>query len=91
MVNTIPPITDPLGEYWDQPNRDDILIDDEWALMTQDTLGRLMEYSMSYPTGVYDGKMWKFRTFSGVWYLRWYGPSDQPGKYSINSRKVLLV
>lgn len=33
----IPPITDPMGRYWDQPSRDEIIVDDTHAVMTVKT------------------------------------------------------
>lgn len=56
---TIPPITDPLGAHWDQPDRASILIDATHALMTVATFKALHEYSCSNPSGVYEGKMWR--------------------------------
>ncbi len=48
-----------MGRNWDQPPTSDILIDDEYALMTKATFDRLAEYSCSTPSGVYPGKMWR--------------------------------
>lgn len=88
----IPPITDPMGAYWNQPSRDDILVDEQYAVMTMPTFTALLEYSTSLPSGVYDGKMWR-RTDreSCVNWLAWYGPSDKPGMCSISHREILLV
>lgn len=102
MTNKIPQITDPLGRHWQQPSPEKIAIDETHALMDYATFAALADYSSSIPSGVYDGKMWRRhdgifdRRFldSGVipeWLLMWYGPSDDPGKCSINSRKILLV
>lgn len=92
--NVIPPITDPLGKYWDQPSAERILLDDTHALMETETFKALAEYSASIPSGVYDGKMWKRRNGGGErpeWLLVWFGPSTKPATCSINSRKILLV
>jgi hypothetical protein len=84
----IPPITDPLGKYWDQP-KGEILVDDTHALMDRKSFGELGEYSTSTPSGVYEGKMWK--TFSKrVWYLRWYENSG-PNHCRIQTRRIILV
>jgi hypothetical protein len=71
---------------------------DDIAIMDRSTLARLPEYSTSIPTGVYEGKMWKFRQGHGTpggsdgsWFLRWYGPSDDPNKCSINERPIRLI
>lgn len=89
-MTEIPPITDPMGKYWDQPPVSDILVDDTHALMTFLTWKRLAEYSSTLPTGTYTGKMWKaFRT-GGNWFLCWYGAIE--GKdILIHTRAILLV
>lgn len=89
-MNIIPPITDPLGKYWDQPSTDDILLDDTHCAMSESNFKKLLEYSTSIPSGAYEGKMWK--TYQkGIWYLRWYGPHENPAKLSINSRELLII
>ncbi len=55
----IPPITDPMGRHWSQPDRQSILIDATHAVMSRQTFESLAEYSCSTPTGVYVGKMWR--------------------------------
>ncbi|MGS1073059.1 hypothetical protein [Burkholderia glumae] len=86
----IPPITDPLGRYWRQPHRNEILIDDEHAVMTRSTFNKLAEYSTTRPTGVYPGKMWKAIYKSGA-FLRWYGIVEgRPDLCSNNQRLILL-
>lgn len=69
----IPPITDPLGKYWQQPHRRFIELDDTHALMSEQTFKGLKEYSTSIPTGRYEGKMWK-GFIKGEWYLVWLAP-----------------
>lgn len=90
MSTTIPPITDPMGRYWDQPPRDEMLVDDTHAVMNVKTYKMLAEYSLSMPSGVYDGKMWRRCEPEGD-FLMWYGPSEKPGSCSINGRLILLV
>lgn len=101
-LEVIPPITDPLGRSWDQPDRRLILIDDTHALMTRDTFDALAEYSCSYPSGVYPGKMWKrhdgafdarFLARGGkpIWMLMWFGNHADPTLCSNHSRLILLV
>lgn len=87
----IPPITDPLGRYWDQPSRREILTDDTHAVMTLPTFRKLAEYSSSLPSGVYDGKMWRGGTMQGRWQLYWYGPGKTPDMCSINVREILII
>lgn len=98
----IPPITDPLGRNWQQPDRSEILIDDTHALMSRQTFQTLKEYSATFPTGVYEGKMWKrhdgaldhgFLARGGkpVWLLVWFGLSDNPDTVSNNFREILIL
>lgn len=58
-AHIIPAMTDPMGKHWDQPKREFIDIDDTHALMCQKTFDELSDYTMSQPSGVYPGKMWK--------------------------------
>lgn len=83
----IPLMTDTLGKYWKQPDRDDILVDEHSAVMTKESFAKLHNYEGSIPTGTYAGKMW--RRYN---YLRWYedDPSD-PNSMLIRSRKILIV
>jgi hypothetical protein len=101
-LEPIPTITDPMGEHWKQPERREILIDDTHALMSQSAFNRLSEYSATFPTGVYEGKMWKrhdgaFDTYflsrggKPEWMLVWYGKSDEPDCVSNNYRLILLI
>ena len=90
-----------MGKHWDQPPTSDILIDDEYALMTQATFNRLAEYSASTPSGVYPGKMWRAdnaayhaaEVAKGAYrhWLLWFGESENPDFVSNHSRKILLV
>mgnify|MGYP001774746477 CR=1 FL=1 len=89
----IPEMTDPMGKYWGQPDANNILIDDTYALMAAADFDKLNEYSQSQPSGVYVGKMWKCRQrgHEDKWYLRWYGLHADPGMCSNNSREILVV
>jgi len=101
MKNIIPPITERLGRYWNQPPTSAILIDDTHALMEQKTLEDLAEYSATIPTGVYPGKMWKrhdgifdkvflVRGGTAVWLLMWYDEGTDPLHCTIESREIIL-
>lgn len=57
----VPPIKNELGKYWEQPPREQIVIDEKFAVMHSGTFEKLCDYSGSNPTGVYEGKMWKER------------------------------
>jgi hypothetical protein len=97
----IPAMTDPMGFHWHQPSAALIEIDDTHALMTEATFKALPEYSITVPTGVYPGKMWRrhdgihdfIRSRSKrapVWMLCWYG-DVRDGQCQIHFREVLLV
>lgn len=86
----IPPITDPRGKGWKQPHRRFIEMDDESALMSEQTFKALKEYSTSLPSGQYAGKMWKAKV-GDKWYLRWYSDSDRPEYININNREILVL
>lgn len=85
----IPDMVHPLGKHWQQPNPDNILIDDTHALMSERSLGELHEYSMSIPSGVYEGKMWKFKT-RNKWFLKWFGGENSKGLLPIFTREILI-
>lgn len=102
-AHPIPPITDPMGTHWEQPPREEILIDDTHAIMSASAFKALHEYSASMPSGVYPGKMWKrhngiydadFLRRGGApeWKLGWYGLSEKgEGFCSIHFRTILIV
>jgi hypothetical protein len=88
--NVIPPITDPMGKYWRQPDTSRILIDDTHALMEKSTFEALSEYSTTIPTGVYPGKMWRCH-YLGTWFLRWFGEHEDPSLCSNHHREIIVV
>lgn len=90
IINAIPAMTDPMGRHWKQPKREDILVDDTHALMSEADFNKLPDYSRSTPSGVYDGKMWRSGTRDGHWYLCWFGPGPNPKLCYIHSREVIL-
>lgn len=97
--NTIPPITDPMGKYWEQPELKNILIDSEYAVMSASTFLQLKTYNSTIPNGVYEGKMWKCEYWDcepkGSM-LAWYqdnGMQDDAGRkiMSIEYREILIL
>jgi hypothetical protein len=90
MKNEIPVITEPLGRYWEQPSIKDILIDDNYAVMTESTLKQLKDYSRSQPTGVYGGKMWRAGE-GNLWYLKWWDNPDENDMCKGNVREILIL
>lgn len=98
MLDLLPQMTHPLSAHWPQPPADQIAMYDDMAIMDRATLALLSDYSLSIPTGVYEGKMWRSRQGhgtpegpSGPWQLCWYGSSDDPDKCSINTRPIRLL
>ncbi|WP_175785284.1 hypothetical protein [Burkholderia ambifaria] len=86
----IPRITDPLGSHWRQPARDDVLVDDEHAVMSGATYRQLAEYSSTMPSGVYPGELWR-AVYGDRPYLRWFGNvDDRDDVYSNNEREILI-
>lgn len=85
-INAIPPITDKLGKYWDQPPREAIVIDDTHALMTYETFYQLHNYELSIPTGVYPGKIWRRGSK-----LCWFDVHEDPKLCTIRVRDILVV
>jgi hypothetical protein len=101
----IPPITDPQGRGWQQPAKEELLIEGTISLMTTKTFNKLAEYSYSLPTGVYQGKMWKRQVdilqkdeignrirIPGPWFLCWYedNPLDSD-KCMVKIARILLI
>lgn len=92
VKNVIPPITDPMGKYWEQPAVSELTIDDTHALMSKESFDRLSDYSRSQPTGCYPGKMWKIGDDKGNWVLVWFGYSEKGHDWcSNNYRKILIA
>lgn len=91
--NLIPVMTHPLSKAWDQPDTNDILVDDNYALMDQHVFNSLSEYSATIPSGVYAGKMWKRDTGKTIgWWLCWY--IDTPandGTCTIMHRQIIIA
>ena len=88
-MNCIPAMTDPLGKHWQQPaDIREAPMDDTHVLLTSPQFFKLLEYSSTIPTGVYEGKCWK-RHEKGKWLLCWYSYED-PLLCRINWREILL-
>lgn len=58
--------------------------------MPQEVLDALLKYDTTYPSGVYEGKMWR-RTDGDVSFLLWYSnePND-PDHCRVNYRKIIV-
>ena len=104
QIPKMDPVRDPLSRGWHQPNADELLIDDTHVIMTRKFFDQLHDYSLSQPTGAYQGKMWKkqrweveerdgqrYRKWLGIWVLCWFGPHPDPGYVSNNYREILFI
>lgn len=89
-LESIPRVTNPMGNYWKQPNRKLIEVDAKYAKMSPASFDKLLEYSTSTPTGIYIGKMWKRQLSNSKWLLCWFEPHPEPDTYSINYREILV-
>lgn len=87
----IPKMVHPLSKYWDQPYVSNVQLKGEYAEMTQHTCDSLKDYSTTYPSGAYEGKMWKRRRDKDSYFLCWYGKHENPELLSINSRIIKIV
>lgn len=88
----IPPITDPLGKYWRQPDLTSLDVQGTHAILSREEFDGLAEYSTSRPSGVYPGKAWKGQGRAGQWWLIWYGESSKgPGYCSTNSLPIVVA
>lgn len=90
MKNTIPKMIHKWGKYWQQPNSKDIVIDDDYALMSRNDFDKLLEYSASFPTGVYPGKMFKRMPSNGLYLLVWFSEGEDRNYCNNNYREILI-
>ncbi|PCJ51527.1 MAG: hypothetical protein COA79_25900 [Planctomycetota bacterium] len=58
-VLKIPPLRSVVSRKWDQPDRSEIKLAYSHAYMTQQSFDKLADYSVSIPSGVCQGKIWK--------------------------------
>lgn len=85
--NTIPEMTDPLGKYWEQPDRAKILVDEKYALMEKEDFEMLHNYECSFPSGAYIGKMWRRNNL-----LYWYDVSEKGQNFcKTKCREIILA
>lgn len=90
----IPQITDPMGKYWSQPDRSDIIIDEKYAMMSLADFQKLHEYTCTLPTGTYVGKMWKAKVTTEseqFFLLAWYDRFVNPNQIAIECRRIIVV
>jgi len=101
----IPPITDPLGRHWRQPDLSEVQMDGIHVLLTRRQFDELADYSTTRPDGVYVGKCWKSREsveikkngkvigygWTDRWLLRWFGESEIGPGYCSNKQRIILI
>lgn len=85
----IPKMVHPLGKYWNQPYLSNIRLRGDFAVMNKYCFDLLSEYSSTFPTGAYEGKMWKRKVEDG-WRLVWYGKHPDPDMVSINHKQIKI-
>lgn len=86
----IPPVTDPRGARWPQPDRSEIEIDRTHALMSSETFSKLNGADYSGVSGTFGGKMWKSWYKGNQWFLYWFGETS-PGKNIFVERREILI
>lgn len=92
MTHPIPPPDFMQNQImWCQPKREDILVDNQFAIMSQETFDQLMEYSTTNPIGIYDGKMWKSTGKFKNSFLKWYAPTDYLNSTHICARMIRIM
>jgi len=89
----IPPITDPLGKHWNQPETmPNLDVMGTHALLSKSEFEGLAEYSTTRPSGVYPGKCWKADGGKSGWHLCWFGEvPDKPDLCANNSLPIIIV
>lgn len=92
----IPTMTDPMGQYWKQPDLADIHLGTSmngcyWASMSRSDFDKLADYTHSRPTGTYPGKMWK-RQWPGGWVLCWMEDCpDDPKMIGLGEAAIHII
>ncbi len=86
--NTIPPVTSKRRSmFWVQPEVEDILVDDNFAYMTEDIYKLLTEYNPREHNVNYVGRMFLFNTFN----LMWFSVDPDPNYLKNNYRKIKII
>jgi hypothetical protein len=87
---TIPEIPNPLGKEWIQPKTSEILVDNNFAVMTENTFHELLKYTLDESTELYVGKMWKsYIPKEDKYLLTWCYKSDK--KIYFEHREILIL
>lgn len=93
--NVIPPMTHPYGAHWVQPNPKNIVLDNDYAVMSKKDFDLLPDYTCSQPTGKYNGKMRKgllHTPKNDRWYLAWcHDENTVSQEIYISYREILII
>lgn len=82
----IPLITNPMGRSWKQPSLSRLSFVEGYVIMDAATFNELHNYELTYPSGVYEGKMWRS---GGL--LMWYDNHDtDPNLCSVKSIPIAI-
>ena len=85
----------PRGKAWKQPDRNNLVLDDKYAMMYRRDFEMLPDYTGSEPTGKYNGKMWKAQYVSRdnrKWYLCWcHDENTVSQEIYISYREILII
>jgi len=83
----IPRMTDPLRHYWTQPVnlRDRVELYETHATIRERDWLALPRYDHSVPSGVYAGKVWRWRK-----YICWFGRDLGGGEHTIGRLRALV-
>ncbi len=85
--NNIPPLPLLMPEQWVQPSVEDLIVDNEYTVMTQQSFNLLQHYQHSIPAKIYVGKMWRKGDLLCWWRYR----DSSESQISIEYRKILIV
>jgi len=93
--NIIPPMTHAYGSCWQQPPTHLILIDDTHAVMYRIVFEKLMDYTRSQPSALYNGKVWKGQCLSEgtmKWFLFYcLNENVKANEIDIANREILII
>lgn len=90
----VPPIVDPLGKSWNQPNPHNFVWDEDCVAMSEQDYKSLHTYDCTLPTGIYEGKMWKThirKNGEEVPYLCYITDDPVNAEYCIINRIIILI
>ncbi len=96
----IPPITDPMGRHWRQPDLTKLDVMGTYALLSRAEFEGLLEYSGTRPSGIYPGKCWRRQEYhhngltlipTGRWFLEWFGLVPGNDKVCSNNHLEIII